>query len=284
MACAVGLSHNMFDGNMFLGVCDKIVPGMVIGALSFGHIPAVFVPAGPMHSGISNKEKAKVRQQYAAGEVGEDKLLDYPFSTSEIGGKRERICFLCGETQGNKSHLPGAKDYHNFRAAKYILYFGEPRDIIRVKKNDALKKFSNHSNRYGEDIKVFIGTRSVSEGLDFKRIRQIHIIEPWYNLSRHEQVIGRGIRRDSHIDLPLEERNCEIFQYASIIPKSFDTKIYDRETIDLKNYRIAENKDIIIKKISRVMKESAVDCVLFRKTNIITDKTHVIDNIIKFVI
>lgn len=76
MATAVGLSHNMFDGNMFLGVCDKIVPGMLIGALQFGHIPAVFVPAGPMPSGIPNKEKAKVRQQFAAGEVGEDKLLE----------------------------------------------------------------------------------------------------------------------------------------------------------------------------------------------------------------
>jgi len=61
MATAVGLTHNMFDGNLFLGVCDKIVPGMVIGALQFGHLPAVFVPAGPMHSGIPNKEKAKVR-------------------------------------------------------------------------------------------------------------------------------------------------------------------------------------------------------------------------------
>jgi len=76
MATAVGLTHNMFDGNMFLGVCDKIVPGMLIGALQFGHIPAVFVPAGPMHSGLPNKEKAKIRQQFAAGEVGQDELLE----------------------------------------------------------------------------------------------------------------------------------------------------------------------------------------------------------------
>ena len=76
MSAAVGLSHNMFDGNLFLGICDKIVPGMVIAAATFGHIPALFVPAGPMSSGIPNKEKAKVRQQFAAGEVGEDRLLD----------------------------------------------------------------------------------------------------------------------------------------------------------------------------------------------------------------
>lgn len=111
MACAVGLSHNMFDGNMFLGVCDKIVPGMVIGALSFGHIPAVFVPAGPMHSGISNKEKAKVRQQFAAGEVGEDKLLEVETKSYHSPG----TCTFYGTANSNQMlvemlgvQLPGA--------------------------------------------------------------------------------------------------------------------------------------------------------------------------------
>lgn len=75
MAVAVGLSHNMFDGNLALGVCDKIVPGMLIGALQFGHIPTIFVPAGPMPSGIPNKEKAKVRQEFAAGKVDKDEML-----------------------------------------------------------------------------------------------------------------------------------------------------------------------------------------------------------------
>ncbi|MFO1370752.1 MAG: phosphogluconate dehydratase [Marinagarivorans sp.] len=111
MACAVGLSHNMFDGNMFLGVCDKIVPGMVVGALSFGHIPAVFVPAGPMHSGISNKEKAKVRQQYAAGEVGDDKLLEVETKSYHSPG----TCTFYGTANSNQMlvemlgvQLPGA--------------------------------------------------------------------------------------------------------------------------------------------------------------------------------
>ncbi len=98
MACAVGLSHNMFDGNIFLGVCDKIVPGMVIGALQFGHLPAVFVPAGPMHSGIPNKEKAKVRQQYAAGEVGEDKLLEAETKSYHSAG----TCTFYGTANSNQ--------------------------------------------------------------------------------------------------------------------------------------------------------------------------------------
>jgi phosphogluconate dehydratase len=72
MATAVSLSHDMFDGALMLGVCDKIVPGLLIGALHFGHLPTVFVPAGPMPSGLSNSDKAKVREQAAQGLVGRD--------------------------------------------------------------------------------------------------------------------------------------------------------------------------------------------------------------------
>ena len=75
MATAVALSHDVFDGALLLGVCDKIVPGLLIGALHFGHLPCVFVPAGPMSSGLSNPEKAKVREQHAQGLVGRDALL-----------------------------------------------------------------------------------------------------------------------------------------------------------------------------------------------------------------
>ncbi|VUD68986.1 Phosphogluconate dehydratase [Thalassocella blandensis] len=111
MATAVGLTHNMFDGNVFLGVCDKIVPGMLIGALQFGHIPTVFVPAGPMHSGLPNKEKAKVRQQFAAGEVGEDKLLEAETKSYHSPG----TCTFYGTANTNQMmvemlgvQLPGA--------------------------------------------------------------------------------------------------------------------------------------------------------------------------------
>ena len=75
MATGVALSHDMFDAALCLGVCDKIVPGLVIGALAFGHLPVVFVPAGPMVSGLPNKEKARIREEYAAGRVGREELL-----------------------------------------------------------------------------------------------------------------------------------------------------------------------------------------------------------------
>lgn len=75
MATAIALSHNVFDGAVLMGICDKIVPGLLMGALSFGHLPMIFMPSGPMPTGISNSEKAKVREQFAAGEVGREDLL-----------------------------------------------------------------------------------------------------------------------------------------------------------------------------------------------------------------
>ncbi len=75
LSTAIALSHNMFDAALCLGICDKIVPGLLIGALSFGHLPVVFVPAGPMVSGLGNKEKASIREDYAEGRIGRDELL-----------------------------------------------------------------------------------------------------------------------------------------------------------------------------------------------------------------
>lgn len=76
MSAAIGLSHNMFDGALYLGICDKIVPGLVMAALSFGHLPAVFVPAGPMSTGLPNKEKVRIRQLYTEGKVDRQALLE----------------------------------------------------------------------------------------------------------------------------------------------------------------------------------------------------------------
>ncbi len=199
---------------------------------------------------------------------GEDQLLDYHANKLRGGGKRKQVCYLCGNEAKHIDHNDEkCKNYHIFKRAKYMLYFVESKDIIKIKKNEALNKFINPKNKYGEEVKIFIGTRAVSEGLDFKRLRQVHILEPWYNLSRHEQIIGRAIRFHSHDLLLPEEKNVEIFQYASILPTK--NKYSNRESIDLKNYRIAENKDLIIKKISRIMKESAVDCVYMKDINVI---------------
>ena len=111
MSAAVGLSHNMFDAAVFLGVCDKIVPGLVIAALSFGHLPAVFIPAGPMTSGLPNDEKAKVRQLYAEGKVGRAELLEAESKSYHGPG----TCTFYGTANSNQMlmeimglHTPGA--------------------------------------------------------------------------------------------------------------------------------------------------------------------------------
>ncbi|WP_172294111.1 phosphogluconate dehydratase [Pseudoruegeria sp. HB172150] len=111
LAAGVALSHNCFDAAVYLGVCDKIVPGLVIAAASFGHIPSVFMPAGPMTSGLTNDEKARVRQQFAAGEVGRDKLMEAEMASYHGPG----TCTFYGTANTNQMlmefmglHLPGA--------------------------------------------------------------------------------------------------------------------------------------------------------------------------------
>ena len=111
MSAAVALSHNCFDAAVYLGVCDKIVPGLVIAAATFGHLPAVFLPAGPMRSGLPNDQKAKVRQQYAAGEVGRDALLRAEMQSYHGPG----TCTFYGTANSNQMlmefmglHMPGA--------------------------------------------------------------------------------------------------------------------------------------------------------------------------------
>ena len=101
MGAAIGLSHNVYDGALYLGVCDKIVPGLVIGALAFGHLPGLFVPAGPMPSGISNAQKAKVRQDFAQGKVSEDSLLKVESASYHSSG----TCTFYGTANSNQMLL-----------------------------------------------------------------------------------------------------------------------------------------------------------------------------------
>ncbi len=111
MATAVGLSHNMFDAAVYLGICDKIVPGLAIAALTFGHLPAVFIPAGPMTSGLPNDEKSRIRQLYAEGKVGRAELLEAESKSYHGPG----TCTFYGTANSNQMlmeimglHMPGA--------------------------------------------------------------------------------------------------------------------------------------------------------------------------------
>ena len=98
MSTAIALTHDLYDGAMMLGVCDKIVPGLLIGALSFGQVPTIFVPAGSMPSGLSNKEKANIRKHHAEGKVAPDKLLEAEMAAYHTEG----TCTFYGTANSNQ--------------------------------------------------------------------------------------------------------------------------------------------------------------------------------------
>lgn len=135
MSAAIGLSHNMFDGALFLGICDKIVPGLVMSALSFGHLPAVFVPAGPMSSGLPNKEKVRVRQLYAEGKADRHTLLEAEAASYHGVG----TCTFYGTANTNQMvmevmglHLPGASFIHPDTPLRDALNDAAARQITRL--------------------------------------------------------------------------------------------------------------------------------------------------------
>ena len=153
-----------------------------------------------------------------------------------------------------KPRVAGSKD---FLPAKYILITGDPR--ISINNDIEVKAVTSDGNEEGNKIKIVLISKAGSEGVDFKFIRQIHIMEPWYNMNRIEQIIGRGVRNFSHKDLPFEERNVQLFLYGTILENNTE------ESADLYVYRVAEYKAIQIGEVSRILKQTAVDCIINRE-------------------
>jgi phosphogluconate dehydratase len=135
MATAVSLAHDVFDGALLLGVCDKIVPGLLIGALHFGHLPCVFVPAGPMGTGLSNGEKSKVREKYAQGLVGRETLLEAESAAYHGAG----TCTFYGTANSNQMlleamglHVPGAAFVHPHAPLREALTREAVRELLAI--------------------------------------------------------------------------------------------------------------------------------------------------------
>ena len=135
MGTAVALSHDVFDAALLLGICDKIVPGLLIGALHFGHLPCVFVPAGPMSSGLSNNDKAKVRELYAQGKVGRDELLQAESQAYHGAG----TCTFYGTANSNQMlleamglHVPGAAFVHPHDGLREALTREAVRQALKI--------------------------------------------------------------------------------------------------------------------------------------------------------
>jgi hypothetical protein len=143
----------------------------------------------------------------------------------------------------------------DFIPARYSIISGDPR--LSPNNDYEVKGLTNEDNKYGDKIKVVLISRAGSEGIDLKYIRQVHILEPWYNMNHIEQIIGRAVRNFSHKDLDFEQRNVEIFMHGTIVGKE-----NIEEAADLYVYRVAEFKAKQIGRITRVLKESAVDCII----------------------
>ena len=134
----------------------------------------------------------------------------------------------------------------------YCMLTGSP--ALSPHPEEAIRTVNTPENQNGDKIKVVLITKAASEGVDLKNIRQIHIMDPWWNLNRVEQIIGRGIRLCSHKALPFEKRNAQLFLYTSYTG--------EMETVDHYMYRFAEQKAKKIGAITRLLKENAMDCVM----------------------
>ena len=154
-----------------------------------------------------------------------------------------------------------------FNPAKYIIISGDK--TISPSNSLDIKFATDTNNKYGEQVKIILISKAGSEGLDFNNIRQIHILESWYNMNRIEQIIGRSVRNMSHCSLPFNERNVEIYMHSTILSNS------EEEAADLYVYRLAEKKSIQIGRVSRLLKENSVDCLLnIEQTNFTSDKLY----------
>ena len=130
----------------------------------------------------------------------------------------------------------------------------EKREIVRV--------FNDPDNKEGKNLKILLATSAGSEGLDLHNIRQIHIMDTYWNEIRIEQVIGRGVRRNSHVDLPPAKRNVEVFRYMSVFKQSHKIKAVDKVSTDEHILALAQKKKILTDDLLELLKETSIDCVL----------------------
>ena len=186
-------------------------------------------------------------------------LIPVALALEELGfvryGKNTKTLF---KTKPQKTvdarTLKPPSDSKSFMPARYSMITGDKR--ISPDNDYEVKGLTDPNNTNGDKVKFVLISKAGAEGIDFKYIRQVHILDPWYNTNRMEQIIGRGVRNNSHKALDFEKRNVQIFMHGTILG---DNK---EETADLYVYRFAELKAIQIGKITRLLKETAVDCIL----------------------
>lgn len=153
--------------------------------------------------------------------------------------------------------------YDNNKHPKYCILTSDQKEVMGNTNIDKLIKIINSKdNSDGSQIKVIFVTPVASEGLSFFNVREMHIVDPWFNKNRLEQIIGRGIRNCRHQSLPLEDRNVSVFMHAS-----YDNDNEEYESADITAYRIASKKFVQMKQVEKLIKNNAVDCHLMKNIN-----------------
>lgn len=229
MATAIGLSHNMFDANLFLGMCDKIVPGMMIGALEFGHLPAVFVPSGPMPSGISNKEKASERQKFSEGLIDVKQMLAVESASYHSPG----TCTFYGTANSNQVlmelfgvQLPGSS-------------FIAPDTKLRQALTDAAVDAAINSSHLGDDYRPLY--KVVTEKSLVNAIAALLATGGSTNHALHLVAIARS----AGIQLTLED----IDEISSVVPML--ARIYPNGQADVNHFEAAGGLPLVVRELRR---------------------------------
>jgi len=224
LSTAVALSHNMFDAVLCLGICDKIVPGLLIGALSFGQLPVVFVPAGPMVSGLGNKEKARIREQYAAGKIGRDELLNAESAAYHAPG----TCTFYGTANSNQMlmefmglQLPGGS---------FVNPGTELRDLLT---GDAVKTVLQATN-LGDDY------RPLAQVLDEKAIVNgiVGLLATGGSTNHTIHVVAIAAAAGIQIDWQ------DFSELSSVVPQL--SRVYPNGTADVNHFHAAGGLGFLI--------------------------------------
>ena len=211
----------------------------------------IFIYSDFIYSGIL--PLALALEHLGFEKYGGDNLLNYPeWKKGKKGTKKEPLDYTLNVMSKSR----------NNKRAKYIVLTG---DKSLSPNNELERKASLHENNiYGENIKVILGNTVTSEGMDFKNIREVHVLDPWYHLYKIEQIIGRGIRFCSHGLQPKEKQNVTVYLHTSSVE-------HDIESIDTDTYRMAEEKASQIGEIEQILKENAIDSFLNKQINSIND-------------
>ena len=247
-------SKPIFDiNNEYLRSMSTKITNILNGLKNNKSNGIIFIYSDYIYSGVL--PIALALEHMGFEKYGGKNLLDYPeWNKNNENTKSEHIDFEWNTRENKTTDI--------FNRARYIILSGNkklsPNNDIEI---EAVKNPSNHN---GKNIKIILGTSVTSEGIDFKNIREIHVLDPWYHLYKIEQIIGRGIRFCSHIDLPDKQRNVTVFLHTSGISK-------EKESIDSNTYRMAEQKASQIGEIEMILKSKAIDCYLNENINSISN-------------